>query len=182
MSLIIDFLLLAGSGTACLYCWILSKRLKALTNSEGGIQTGIVALSQSAEEMQEAMSTTKEAANASVAQLEQLVQEIEQRKPELEALLAQITEVSAQAVTETEGAARNLVEILAPHIEDAKSSANLLLRSLEVASEDITVTSAPEDEATQEPVVEAVPLEDDEIDEGLDIEFVAEDEDDTEAA
>ncbi len=182
MSLIIDFLLLAGSGTACLYCWILSKRLKALTNSEGGIQTGIVALSQSAEEMQEAMATTKEAANASVAQLEQLVEEIQQRKPELEALLEQISEVSTQAVTETESAARNLVEILAPHIEDAKSSANLLLRSLEVASENITVTDVSNDVTQQTTAIDEEPLKDDDCDEGLDIEFVAEDEDDTEAA
>lgn len=186
MSLIIDFLLLAASGTACFYCWILSKRLKALTNNKDGIQTGIVALSQSAEEMQDALATTKDAANASVAQLELLINEAQQKTPELEALLQQITDVSTQAVTETESAARNLVDILSPHIEDAKTSANLLLRSLEVASQEMPdanepkVASEPKAEK-KTPAANAEPQESDVSDDGLDIEFVAED-DETEAA
>lgn len=177
MSLIIDFLLLAASGTACFYCWILSKRLKALTSSKDGIQTGIVALSQSAEEMQEALSKTKDNANTSVSHLEQLLSEARERTPELQDLLTQITNVSAQAVGETEEAARNLVDILSPHIEDAKTSANLLLRSLEMAAQE-----APDAEAEEVPADEAKPKKRKKIsDDGLDIEFVADD-DETQAA
>jgi len=176
MALIIDFLLLAASGTACFYCWILSKRLKALTSSKDGIQTGIVALSQSAEEMQGALATTKDAANASVAQLEILINEAQKKGPELQELLEQLSDVSNQAVQETEGAARNLVDILSPHIEDAKTSANLLLRSLEMAAQ-----QTPAAENKNEEKGAQAPKKRNDSDDGLDIEFVAEDSD-TQAA
>lgn len=176
MALIIDFLLLAASGTACFYCWILSKRLKALTSSKDGIQTGIVALSQSAEEMQGALAKTKDAANASVAQLEILIGEAQKKGPELQELLEQLSDVSKQAVQETEGAARNLVDILSPHIEDAKTSANLLLRSLEMAAQNAPAPENKNDETGAE-----APKKRNVSDDGLDIEFVAEDSD-TQAA
>ena len=176
MALIIDFLLLAASGTACFYCWILSKRLKALTSSKDGIQTGIVALSQSAEEMQSALAKTKDAANASVAQLEILINEAQKKGPELQELLEQLSDVSNQAVQETEGAARNLVDILSPHIEDAKTSANLLLRSLEMAAQ-----KAPAAENKDDAKGAEAPKKRKMSDDGLDIEFVAEDSN-TEAA
>ena len=173
MAFIIDFLLLAASGTACLYCWILSKRLKALTSSDSGIQTGIAALSQSAEEMQGAMAETKDKAAATVTNLEALIAESEKKIPELQELLEQITEISTQAVGETESAARNLVEILSPYIEDAKSSATLLLNSLEVAAQSTPPASAqkePEAEEKAQPEVKRI------ADGGLDIEFADENE------
>ncbi|MBL4620398.1 MAG: hypothetical protein JKX88_09925 [Marinicaulis sp.] len=172
MALIIDFLLLAASGTACLYCWILSKRLKALTSSDSGIQTGIAALSQSAEEMQGAMAETKDTAAATVTKLEALIAESEKKIPELQELIEQITEISTQAVGETETAARNLVEILSPYIEDAKNSATLLLNSLEAAEQSAPPASA---ETVPEIIVPAPKPE--KIDDGgLDIVFEAEDE------
>ncbi len=172
MALIIDFLLLAASGTACLYCWILSKRLKALTSSDSGIQTGIAALSQSAEEMQGAMVDTKDTAAATVSRLEELIAESEKKMPELQELIEQITEVSTQAVGETETAARNLVEILSPYIEDAKNSATLLLNSLEAAEQ--STPSAPTETVAE--IIPPTPKLKNIDDGGLDIEFEAEDE------
>jgi ABC-type transporter Mla subunit MlaD len=172
MALIIDFLLLAASGTACLYCWILSKRLQALTNSKDGIQTGIAALSQSAEDMQGAMAETKSTANVTVSHLEALLAESEKKIPELQELLQQISDISEQAVGETETAARNLVEILSPYIEDAKTSATLLLNSLEEAAQNDTIASK-EDKPTENPDLSRNRIDDG----GLDIEFVGDDED-----
>lgn len=131
MSLIIDFLLLSASGAACFYCWILSKRLKALTNTKDGFQTGIAALSQSAEDMQAAMTKTQQEA----AQLEVLLAEADKKMPELQGLLGQITDITSQAVNDTETASKNLVDMLSPHIQEARSSAQLLLQSLEQASQ-----------------------------------------------
>ena len=54
MALVVDFLLLAASGTAGLYCFVLSRRLKGLTNASGGLGAGVAALAQSAEEMKSA--------------------------------------------------------------------------------------------------------------------------------
>lgn len=131
MAFIIDFLLLAASGAACFYCVILSRRLKALTNAEDGFQTGIAALSQSAEDMQSALAETKDGANETAARLEALLAETNKRIPELQDLIQQISDLSAQAVDETEIAANNLVNILAPHVQDAKETAQLLLSALE---------------------------------------------------
>jgi len=130
MAFIIDFLLLSASGAACFYCWILSKRLRGLTSAKDGFHTGIAALSQSAEDMQAAMSKTQEDA----VRLETLLGRADEKIPELRALLEQITEITTHAVSETESASKNLVDVLAPHIKEARESAQFLLRSLEQAS------------------------------------------------
>ncbi|MHA7872462.1 MAG: hypothetical protein ACX939_08955 [Hyphococcus sp.] len=174
MALIIDFMLLAASGTACFYCWVLSKRLKALTSNKDGIQTGIAALAQSAEEMQTAIAETKESASENVSRLEALIAEANAKAPELEELLTRIAEVSKDAVSETEGAARSLVDILTPHIEDAKTSANLLLQSLEQAQQSPAPTPKKKTKAT----AKKRKISDD----GLDIEFVLDDEEEDQAA
>lgn len=142
MSLIVDFLLLAASGTACFYCWVLSNRLKALTSTKDGIQTGIAALSRSVEEMQGAMSKTKDAANESALHLEMLIAQTEKKIPEVQELLRQIDEITLKAVDDTEAAARNLVSVLSPHIEEAKASAKLLLNALEDAAADACALQA----------------------------------------
>ncbi len=134
MTLIIDFLLLAASGSAGFYCWVLNKRLTALTNTEDGFQSGIAALSQSAEDMQNAMSDTKNAANNTAAELKGLLSQADQKIPELQDLIQKITDISTQTVDDTEAATKSLVETMSPHIESARQVATLLLNSLEKAS------------------------------------------------
>ncbi len=133
MALIVDFLLLAASGAACFYCWVLNKRIKALTSTKDGIHTGIAALSQSAEEMQSAMASTKDQAAAGSTKLEALIEDANKKIPELQTLANQIQEISERAVEETETATKQLVETLSPHIERARTTAHLLLDSLEKA-------------------------------------------------
>ena len=134
MALIVDFILLAASGAACFYCWVLSTRLKSLTNTKDGLKTGIAALSQSAEDMQNAMTETKQSANQNADRLQALLEEADTKIPELHDLLQQLSDIGAQTVDETETAAKNLVEILAPHIREAKVAAQLLLTALEETS------------------------------------------------
>ena len=131
MALIVDFLLLAASGAACFYCWVLSKRLKALTSTKDGISTGIATLSQSTEDMQSAIAESKKATEDSAAHLTGLIEQSEQQIPELQKLLKQIAEISTQTVDETEAATQHLVSTLTPHIKDARESAALLLNTLE---------------------------------------------------
>ena len=131
MALIIDFLLLAASGAACFYCWILSSKLKALTDTKDGLSTGIAALSQSTEEIQAALSQTKQATEDNASYLSTLIDETEKKIPELKKLLGEMSTISTQAADDTEQAATKLVEALKPHIEDAKQSAAILLDSLD---------------------------------------------------
>ena len=106
MAFIVDFLLLAASGAACFYCWVLSTRIKSVTNTKDGIHSGIVALTQSAEEIQTAIASTKDAATENAATLEQLLADADKRIPELRDLMKQLTEISQTAVEETESATK----------------------------------------------------------------------------
>lgn len=164
MNFIIDFLLLAASGAACFYCWVLSTRIKSITNTKDGIHTGIVALTQSAEEIQSAIASTKLAATESSANLEQLLAEADKKIPELRDLMSQITEISQTAVQETETATTNLFTMLTPHIKEAQAASYQLLDALEATYTSQTVALAekkqaaepvaPADEAPSEPVAD----------------------------
>ncbi len=134
MSLIVDFLLLAASGAACFYCWVLNTRIKALTSTKDGIHTGIAALSQSADDMQTAMANTKNQAATDSVKLEALLEDASNKIPELQMLASQIQEISERAVEETETATKHLIETLSPHIDSARTAAHALLGSLEKAS------------------------------------------------
>lgn len=175
MNLIIDFMLLAASGAACFFCWVLNTRLKSLTSTKDGLKTGIAALSQSAEDMQSAMSETKDLAGEHAERLQALLEETEKKIPELHELLEQLSQISAQTVNETEAATKNLIDLLAPHIREARVSAQLLLTALEE-----TANNTPEIAAETEKQLEneqsdqeADNLMDDNTDlDGEDIEFV----------
>ncbi len=133
MSFIMDFLLLAASGAACFYCWVLSARIKSVTDTKDGIHSGIVALTQSAEEIQTAIASTKDSATENAALLEELLATAEKKIPELRDLMKQLTEISRTAVQETETATKNLVDTLSPHIKEAQEVSYQLLDALEAS-------------------------------------------------
>lgn len=175
MNLIVDFILLAASGAACFYCWVLNTRLKSLTSTKDGLQTGIAALSQSAEDMQSAMSETKNLAGEHAERLQALLDETDKKIPELHDLLRQLSEISAQSVNETETAAKNLVELLAPHVREARVSAQLLLTALEETANKTpeTAAKARQQIESEQSRQETDNLSDDTTDfDGEDIEFV----------
>ncbi len=176
MALIVDFLLLAASGAACFYCWVLSTRIKSVTNTKDGIHSGIVALTQSAEEIQSAIASTKDAATENSAALEQLLAEADKKIPELRELMSQITEISQTAVQETETATTNLVETLSPHIKEAQEVSYQLLDALEASytSESVRLADAG---STVEASSDAAAVADPELsDEQIDVSIVVDDE------
>jgi uncharacterized protein YoxC len=176
MALILDFLLLAASGAACFYCWVLNTRIKALTSTKDGINTGIAALSQSADDMQAAMANTKDQATADSVKLESLLEDANKKIPELQMLASQIQEISERAVEETETATKHLIETLSPHIESARTAAHVLLGSLEQAS---ATPATEETEATADAVEATTPDENsaEVSDDGVvELTFVADDE------
>ncbi len=176
MALIVDFLLLAASGAACFYCWVLNTRIKALTSTKDGIHTGIAALSQSADDMQTAMTNSKDQAAADSTKLEALIEDANKKIPELQMLSTQIQEISERAVEETENATKHLIETLSPHIDNARTAAHALLGSLEKAS---ATPAEIEGEATIDAAGEASPIENaaETDDDGVvELTFVAEEE------
>lgn len=154
MNLIVDFMLLAASGAACFFCWVLNSRLQSLTSTKDGLKTGIAALSQSAEDMQSAMSETKNLTGENAERLQALLDETDKKIPELHDLLHQLSQISAQTVNETESATKNLIDLLAPHIREARVSAQLLLTALEE-----TANNAPEIAAESHEQIESDQLD-----------------------
>lgn len=135
MELVIDFLLLAASGTAGLFCWVLSRKLKAMTSAEAGLGAGIAALSQSAEEMKRAVAETRSSADTTAARIESLLAEAESKATHLQGLIDQLAEMSASVADHAENATRKYLETLEPFLEEANETANRLLGALARAPE-----------------------------------------------
>ena len=133
MDLVTDFLLLAASATACLYCFVLSRRLKGLTSAKDGLGAGIAALSQSANEMKSAVSETKASADAAASRIETLMAEADAKAEQLQTLIDQLSEMSASVVEHAEGATKKYVDTLAPFLGEANDAAARLLEAIERA-------------------------------------------------
>ena len=93
LDLIADALLLGGALCACIYCFVLSRRLKKLASFESGLGGAIAVLSTQVDDMQRVLKETEATAGEASAQLKDLVQEAEDAAGNLEVLLASLTDV-----------------------------------------------------------------------------------------
>ncbi|GAB4519901.1 MAG: hypothetical protein Kow00133_05960 [Amphiplicatus sp.] len=133
MNLVLDFLLLSASGAACLYCWVLNRRLKGLTSAKGGIGAGVAQLSQSAEEMKAAIAATKGAADEAAARIQSLLAEADDKTAALEALLGRLDQTGASVAQKAEDATQKYVDVVAPFLAEANAAADRLFAALERA-------------------------------------------------
>lgn len=140
MDLVIDFLLLAASGTAGLYCWILSRKLKALTNAEAGFGASIAALSKSAEEMKSAVENARGSADETVARIEILLGQAEEKEAQIRGLIDQLGEMSASVGEHAENATKKYLETLTPFLEEANEVADRLLKAVASAPAEAELT------------------------------------------
>jgi hypothetical protein len=126
MDMVMDFLLLAASATACLYCFVLNRRLKGLTAAKTGLGAGIASLSQSAEEMKFAVAATKRSADEAATRLEKVITDADKKAAYLDDLINQLGEMSASVVAHAEGATQRYVGSLSPVIDEANAVADRL--------------------------------------------------------
>ena len=134
MELVVDFLLLAASGTAGLFCWVLSRKLKALTSAEAGLGAGVAALSQSAEEMKTTVADAKASAEETAARIETLLTEADQKAAHLQGLIDQLADMSASVAGHAENATRKYLDTLAPFLDEANEAADRLLGAIAQSS------------------------------------------------
>lgn len=134
MELVIDFLLLAASGTAGLFCWVLSRKLKAITSAEAGLGAGIAALSNSAEDMKKAVAETKSSADETAARIEGLLGEADAKAAHLQGLIAELGDIGESLTGRVEGATRKYLDTLAPFLDEANEAADRLLGVIAEAS------------------------------------------------
>lgn len=142
MDLVIDFLLLATSGAACLYCIVLSNKLKSLTNMRAGLGAGITALSRSTDEVRAVMEKARADADASSARLENLIREAQVQAQELKSLAGELEAMGRSVVDHADGATDKYLSMLSPMLEEANAAADNLLAAITAAP-----AMEPEEEA-----------------------------------
>jgi hypothetical protein len=94
MELIADILMLAGTLAAGLYCFVLSKRLSALKNAEGGIGQAVGILSNQVEDLTKTLTAAQSSARASSASLSELTVRAENVALRLELLVASMHDIN----------------------------------------------------------------------------------------
>jgi hypothetical protein len=94
MTLIADFLLVAGSLAAAFYCMVLSRRLRRLSSLDAGLGGAIAVLSAQVDDMTKVLEKTRAAAQASARDLTALSARADATAARLELLMAAQRDVS----------------------------------------------------------------------------------------
>lgn len=104
MEMIADFLLLAASGVATIYCFVLSRRLARLSDMKNGIGASIASMSETLDQTQKAIALAKSSSLESVAKLVGLLEEAERIKPEISQLVEALSEIAVVAAEDIDAA------------------------------------------------------------------------------
>ena len=131
--LIQDVTLILISGLACLYCWLLNKRLKGLSNLESGVGATIVSLTNVIQDTHSAARHTLEEITQHMNTLRHLIEKAEGQAAQLEAFSIELErDVKKADLCRTE--LISLVEKELPaSLLSAKSTARTLLQSVKIA-------------------------------------------------
>ena len=98
MEMIIDFMLLAASGAATFYCFILSRKLEALKNTEKGLGATIATMSHTVDSARATVTLAKESSAQSIAELSPLIEETKDILPQLTEMIDVISELAEIAI------------------------------------------------------------------------------------
>ncbi len=85
LTFIPDIVLILTSGIACLYCVLLSRRLKKLQSLEGGLGASILSLTEAIAKTNEAAQHARRSTEDSVAVLQKLIHDAQETMPKIEA-------------------------------------------------------------------------------------------------
>ncbi len=90
MEMIFDFMLLAASGSAAVYCFVLNRKLQRLKDTEKGLGATIASMAAAVEQAQSAVAQAKLSSAESVNELAPLVAETREFLPKLTTLAESI--------------------------------------------------------------------------------------------
>lgn len=108
MDMIFDFILLATSGVATFYCFVLSRRIARLNDMKTGIGASIASMSAALDQTQQVLAFAKSSSLEGVQRLAAVLEDAERVKPEIGQLIDALSE---------------LADITVADIEEAKQSA-----------------------------------------------------------
>jgi len=120
MELIVNFMLLAASGAAAFYCFVLNKRLADLKDTNSGLGASIATMSQTVDTARSVVALAKESSTQSIAQLSPLVEETRIIIPKLTELIDVISELSEIAVKDIDESCESAIVKLDKRIQDAQ--------------------------------------------------------------
>lgn len=95
MAFVSDFLVVAAALGAALYCFILSRRLQALTRLDGGLGSAIALLSAQVDDLSRTLRQARENADSGAAALNSQTARAEAACQRLELLLATLHDLPA---------------------------------------------------------------------------------------
>ncbi|MFZ5616646.1 MAG: hypothetical protein ACOZAA_04910 [Pseudomonadota bacterium] len=110
MQLIVDFILLAASGAATIYCFVLSRRLAKLNDMKNGIGASIASMSQALDQTQQVLALAKGSSLEGVQRLTALLEDAERVGPEIRQLIDALGELAADATDDIDNARAIAVE------------------------------------------------------------------------
>ncbi|NHK28477.1 hypothetical protein FF098_011220 [Parvularcula flava] len=132
---ILDIVLLLVSGSACLYCWLLSKRLKALQDLKKGLGASIVSLSEAISKTSIAAQEAKLSASQSADKLSRLLSDIDKSVPLVDDLIESVHRSTRRAANETTRMQDDAVAAIKPLLEEAKKTASDLAGVIELINQ-----------------------------------------------
>lgn len=132
---ITDIVLLLVSGSACLYCWLLSKRLKALQDLKKGLGASIVSLSEAISKTSIAAQEAKLSASQSADKLSRLLADIDKSVPLVDDLIESVQRSTRRAANETTRMQDDAVAAIKPLLDEAKKTAADLAGVIELINQ-----------------------------------------------
>ncbi|MEZ5892628.1 MAG: hypothetical protein R3C58_05730 [Parvularculaceae bacterium] len=121
MEMIVNFMLLAASGAATFYCFILSRKLEALKSTEKGIGATIATMSHTVDQARATVSLAKESSAQSIAELKPLIEETREIMPQLSEMIDVISELAEIAIRDVNDASGKAVASLDERLAKAKA-------------------------------------------------------------
>ncbi|PHR57697.1 MAG: hypothetical protein COA43_11835 [Robiginitomaculum sp.] len=124
---IFDFLLIFISSLAVFYCWLLSRRLKALQSLESGLGASIVSLTDAITKTNRAALEAKQSTVETVQTLKGLLRSAEDAMPLVEARLESLRHSQRSAQNKHDELDAIMKKTVDPAIKNAKATSQSLL-------------------------------------------------------
>lgn len=115
-----DIAIFLVSFAACIYCIVLSRRLKALQNTKDGLGATITALSTSITQMSSTTQDTRIRVESMATRLAHLISEAEKTCQKLEATIASVDNAKSSATDEVHTAQMDLFVMMRTVLDQSK--------------------------------------------------------------
>lgn len=164
MEMIVNFMLLAASGAATFYCFILSRKLEALKNTEKGLGATIATMSHTVDVARSTVTLAKESSAQSIADLSPLIEETKEILPQLTEMIDVISELAEIAIRDVNEASAQASADLDARLEKARALQTRLDEQIDFFLTDEPGPGGPGTRAPKDDQAENVSYLDDDID------------------